>query len=210
MNSPKATTPTRVVLIAADDAAEPGVDGPQAPPAHELHLAMVRAGFHVAAVLPVDAFLPERLQQIEPDMIVVDAQASVRDTLEHVVLATRDERRPIVLFTDDNDTTFVRDAIAAGVVAYVVDGLAPDRVRPVLEVAMARFDYEQRLRRDLAEARSQLEERKRLDRAKGILMKRHGIDEPTAHARLRKAAMDQGLKMGAVAQRVIDAAELLG
>jgi response regulator NasT len=210
MSSTTPPEPTRVVLIAADDPPEPGVEDPQAPPAHELHLAMVRAGFHVAAVLPVDAFLPDRLQQIEPDMIVVDAQASVRDTLEHVVLATRDQRRPIVLFTDDNDTTFVRDAIAAGVVAYVVDGLAPDRVRPVLEVAMARFDYEQRLRRDLAEARSQLEDRKLLDRAKGILMKRHGIDEPAAHGRLRKAAMDQGLKMSAVAQRVIDAAELLG
>jgi response regulator NasT len=161
-------------------------------------------------VLPSDAFLPDRLSQIQPDMIIVDAESQARDTLEHVVMATRDARRPIVLFTDDDDTSHVRDAIAAGVTAYVVAGLEAERVKPVLEVAMARFQHEQALLRELADARSQLNERKVVERAKGLLMQRHGIAEGEAYARLRKTAMDKGLKLADVAQRILDVAELLG
>ncbi|OYU75081.1 MAG: response regulator, partial [Burkholderiales bacterium PBB5] len=139
-----------------------------------------------------------------------DAESQARDTLEHVVMATRDERRPIVLFTDDNDTTHMRDAIAAGVTAYVVAGLATERVKPVLDVAMARFQVEEKLRRELADARSQLTERKVVERAKGLLMKRHGLSEDEAYARLRKTAMDKGLKLADLAQRMIDALDLLG
>jgi len=160
-------------------------------------------------VLPADVFLPERLAQIGPDMIIVDAESQARDTLEHVVMATRNARRPIVLFTEDNDTTHVRDAIAAGVTAYVVAGLAPERVRPVLDVALARFQHEEALRRELADARNQLSERKVVDRAKGLLMQRHGLSEDDAYARLRKAAMDKGLKLADVAQRILDVADLL-
>jgi two-component system, response regulator / RNA-binding antiterminator len=136
----------------------------------------------------VDTFLPERLAQLQPDMIIVDAESQARDTLEHVVMATRDARRPIVMFTEDNDTRHVRDAIAAGVTAYVVAGLAPERVKPVLEVALARFEHEESLRRELAEARTQLADRKLIDRAKGLLMQRHAIAEPEAYARLRNRA----------------------
>ena len=157
----------------------------------------------------MDTFLPDRLAQLQPDMIIVDAESQARDTLEHVVMATRDARRPIVMFTDDPDTSHVRGAIAAGVTAYVVAGLAPERVKPVLEVALARFEHEEAMRRELAEARTQLADRKLLDRAKGLLMQRHQIDEPTAYARLRKAAMDKGLKMADIAQRIVDAADLL-
>jgi len=142
-------------------------------------------------------------------MIIVDAESQARDTLEHVVMATRNARRPIVLFTEDNDTTHVRDAIAAGVTAYVVAGLAPERVRPVLDVALARFQHEEALRRELADARNQLSERKVVDRAKGLLMQRHGLSEDDAYARLRKAAMDKGLKLADVAQRILDVADLL-
>ena len=142
-------------------------------------------------------------------MIIVDAESQARDTLEHVVMATRDARRPIVLFTDDSDTSHVRAAIASGVTAYVVAGLAPNRVKPVLEVALARFEHEEMMRHELAEARSQLSERKVVDRAKGMLMQRHQISEPDAYARIRKAAMDKGLKMAQIAQRIVDAADLL-
>ena len=86
---------------------------------------MLENGYNIVAVLPADVFLPDRLAQIQPDMIIVDAESQARDTLEHVVMATRDARRPIVLFTEDEDTSHVRDAIAAGVTAYVVAGLAP-------------------------------------------------------------------------------------
>lgn len=175
-----------------------------------LRLSLLEAGYNVVATLPGDRFLPERLAQIQPDMIVVDAESQGRDILEHVVVATRDERRPIVMFTADEDTSHVRKAIAAGVSAYVVAGTPTEHIKPVLDVAMARFEHEEKLRRELADARNQLEERKVIDRAKGLLMTRQGLTEQEAYARLRKAAMDKGIKLAEVAQRLIDAADLLG
>jgi two-component system, response regulator / RNA-binding antiterminator len=175
-----------------------------------LRIGLLQNGYNIVAVLPADVFLPDRLAQISPDMIIVDAESEARDTLEHVVMATRDARRPIVLFTNDDDTTHVRDAIAAGVTAYVVAGLAADRVKPVLDVALARFQHEEALRRELTDARSQLSDRKTIDRAKGILMSRQSLSEEEAYARLRKTAMDKGLKLGDVAQRILDVADLLG
>jgi response regulator NasT len=207
------TAATRIVIVAPDTLhAEPGDAAArlEVERSRSLHIGLLDAGYNIVAVLPIDAFLPERLAQIQPDMIIVDAESQARDTLEHVVMATRDARRPIVMFTEDNDTSHVRAAIAAGVTAYVVAGLAPDRIKPVLEVALARFEHEEALRRELAEARGQLADRKLLDRAKGLMMQRHGISEPEAYARLRKAAMDKGLKMSEIAQRIVDAADLLG
>ncbi len=203
---------TRIVIVAPDSQAhDPGDEDAaiEMERSRTLRIGLLEAGCNIVAVLPIDAFLPDRLAQLQPDMIIVDAQSQARDTLEHVVMATRDARRPIVLFTDDSDTRHVRAAIASGVTAYVVAGLAPERVRPVLEVALARFEHEQALRTELAEARGQLAERKVIDRAKGLLMQRHQIAEPEAYARIRKAAMDKGLKMAEVAQRIVDAADLL-
>ena len=175
-----------------------------------LRIGLLQNGYNIVAVLPADVFLPDRLAQIGPDMIIVDAESEARDTLEHVVMATRDARRPIVLFTNDDDTTHVRDAIAAGVTAYVVAGLAAERVKPVLDVALARFQHEESMRTELMDARSQLSDRKTIDRAKGILMSRQSLSEADAYARLRKTAMDKGLKLVEVAQRILDVAELLG
>lgn len=175
-----------------------------------LRIALLEAGYNVVATLPGDRFLPERLVQIQPDLIVVDAESQGRDILEHVVMATRDERRPIVMLSDDPDTSHVRRAIAAGVSAYVAAGTTAAQIKPVLDVALARFEHEERLRSELADARNQLEERKVIDRAKGLLMTRQGLPEQEAYARLRKAAMDRGLKLSEVAQRLIDAADLLG
>lgn len=174
-----------------------------------LRIGLLESGYNIVAVLPADTFLPERLAQIAPDMIIVDAESQARDTLEHVVMATRDERRPIVLFTNDEDTSQVGAAIAAGVSAYVVAGLAAERIRPVLEVALARFQHEESMRRELADARTQLSERKTIDRAKGILMARHQLTEDQAYSRLRKTAMDRGMKLADVAQRIVDVADLL-
>lgn len=210
MKSPQSL---RIVIVAPDslnpDPADPAaVD--EVARSRSLRIGLLQHGYNIVAVLPIDPFLPERLAQIQPDMIIVDAESQARDTLEHVVMATRDARRPIVLFTDDDDTSNVDDAIAAGVTAYVVAGLAPQRIKSVLDVAMARFRHEEELRRQLADARSQLDERKVVERAKGLLMKRQGIDEAQAYARLRKTAMDKGLKLAEVAQRIIDVADLLG
>ena len=203
----------RIVIVAPDslvsDASDPAAES-EVLRSRSLRIGLLQNGCNIVAVLPADVFLPERLAQIGPDMIIVDAESQARDTLEHVVMATRDARRPIVLFTEDNDTSHVRDAIAAGVTAYVVAGLAPDRVRPVLDVALARFQHEEHMRRELADARNQLSERKAIDRAKGLLMQRQGLSEDEAYARLRKTAMDKGLKLAEVAQRILDVADLLG
>lgn len=175
-----------------------------------LHMGLLQAQYDVVATLPADVFLSERIAQLRPDLIIVDAESEARDALEHVVVATRDERRPIVLFTNDQDTTHVPDAVAAGVCAYIVEGLAPQRIRPILQVAMARFRHEESLRAELKDARDELKDRKTIDRAKGILMQRQALSEKDAYDRLRKLAMDKGIKMVQIAQRMIDAAELLG
>ena len=201
----------RLVIIAPDLGPPTDEQGQLfAERSRQLRIGLLENGYNIVAVLPADVFLNERLAQLAPDMIIVDAESDARDALEHVVVATRDARRPIVLFTNDEDTTHVKDAVAAGVSAYIVDGLAPERIRPILEVAMARFEHEQDLRRELADARSELQNRKVIDRAKALLMQRHGLSEDAAYARLRKAAMNKGLKLAEVSQRMLDAAELLG
>jgi response regulator NasT len=176
----------------------------------QLRIDLLEGGFNLVATLPADTFLRERLAQLQPDMIIVDAESDARDSLEHVVMATRDERRPTVLFTNDDDTRHVKDAVAAGVCAYIVAGLATSRIRPILDVAMARFEHEQGLRRELADVRTELKDRKSIDRAKGLLMQRQGLSEQAAYEKLRKAAMDKGLRLGDVAQRMLDVADLLG
>lgn len=203
----------RIVIVAPDTLAPDPEDGAawwQAERSRSLRIGLLEGGYNIVAVLPPDAFLPERLAQIQPDMIIVDTESEARDTLEHVVFATRDARRPIVLFTEDNDSAHVKQAIAAGVTAYVVAGIASDRIKPVLDFALARFQHEETLRRELADARTQLSERKVIERAKGLLMSRHGCSEAEAYTRLRKAAMDKGLKLADVAQRLIDVSEMLG
>ena len=209
---PSQSQTLRLVVI-APDSLHPDADDDyaveQAERSRALRIGLLEAGYNVIAVLPTDTFLAERLAQLQPDMIIVDAESEARDALEHVVMASRDARRPIVMFTNDEDTRHVKDAVAAGVSAYVVAGLAPERIRPILEVAMARFQHEQALRRELADARSELHERKVIDRAKGILMRSRGIGEEEAYGLLRKAAMDQGKKVVDLAQALVMATDLL-
>jgi len=203
----------RIVVVAPDlEIEDPNDDHArtQAERSRALRIGLLESGFNLIATLPADVFLADRISQLQPDLIIVDAESEARDALEHVVFATRDARRPIVLFTDDNDTTHVRDAVAVGVSAYIVDGLSSTRIRPILDVAMARFEYEQRLRLERDDARSALQERTVVDRAKALLMERQGLNEKEAFTKLRKAAMDKGLKIGEVARRMLDMADLLG
>ena len=203
----------RLVVIApdlADAADDDAAARALAERSRQLRIGLLENGYNIIAVLPADAFLDQRLAQLQPDMIIVDAESEARDALEHVVMATRQARRPIVLFTNDNDTRHVKAAVAAGVSAYIVAGLSPERIRPILDVAMARFEHEQGLRSELASAKTELQDRKVIERAKGLLMQRQNLDEPAAYAKLRKAAMDKGLRLGEVAQRMLDAADLLG
>jgi response regulator NasT len=189
----------------------------QAERSRSLRIGLLESDFNLVASLPADVFLTERLAQLQPDLIIVDAESDARDALEHVVMATRDARRPIVMFTNDHDTNNARAAVAAGVTAYIVAGLQPDRIRPILDVALARFEQEQALRKELAETRNELNElstamhdRKVIDRAKTLLMQRQQLSEDVAYAKLRKTAMDKNLKIVEVAQRMLDVADLLG
>ncbi len=205
--------PLRIVVIAPDlSVSDPTDDhaADQAARSRSLRIGLLENGFNLVATLPVDVFLPERLSQLQPDMIIVDAESAARDTLEHVVMATREAPRPIVLFTNDDDTRHVKDAVAAGVSAYVVAGLEPERIRPILDVALARFEHEQALRQELQAARNELAGRRTIDRAKALLMQRQGLTEAQAYEKLRRTAMDKGLKIADVAQRILDVADLLG
>jgi response regulator NasT len=209
----------RIVVISPDlDVSDPQDSYAlnQAERSRSLRIGLLENGFNLVAVLPADVFLTERLAQLQPDLIIVDAESDARDALEHVVMATRDERRPIVMFTNDNDTSNARAAVAAGVSAYIVAGLSSERIRPILDVAMARFQHEQLLRQELADTRSELielstelKDRKVIDRAKHLLMQRQQLSEDAAYAKLRKTAMDKNLKLVDVAQRMLDVADLL-
>jgi response regulator NasT len=214
------TDALRIVVITPDLAIADPTDThaiDQAERSRSLRIGLLESDFNLVASLPADVFLTERLAQLQPDLIIVDAESDARDALEHVVMATRDARRPIVMFTNDHDTNNARAAVAAGVSAYIVAGLQPDRIRPILDVALARFEQEQALRQELADTRNELNElssavqdRKVIDRAKTLLMQRQQLSEEVAYAKLRKTAMDKNLKIVEVAQRMLDVADLMG
>ena len=175
-----------------------------------LRIGLLESGYDIVASLPADMYLPERISQLQPDMIIIDAESDARDVLEHIVIASRDERRPIVLFTEDETTSSMDAAMAAGVSAYVVAGLQPERIKPVLNVALARFRQEQKLLAELNETRHKLAERKVIDRAKGILMSSQRLTEDQAYQKLRSMAMNKNLKLAEIAQRILDVEDLLG
>ncbi|MES2160606.1 MAG: ANTAR domain-containing protein [Pseudomonadota bacterium] len=182
----------------------------QAERARALRIGLLEAGYDIIASLPPDMYLPERIAQLQPDMIIVDAESDARDVLEHIVIATRDERRPIVMFTESDDTESMEAAMAAGVSAYIVAGLQSDRIKPVLQVALARFRREQKLLDELSDTKSKLAERKIIERAKGLLMERQRFTEEQAFQKLRSMAMSKNLKLSEVAQRILDVEDLLG
>jgi response regulator NasT len=166
-------------------------------------------GCEVVATLIGRDDLQTAIGETRPDVIVIDMECPDRDTLEDMSRITRHQPLPTVMFVDRSDSDSIRAAVQAGVSAYVVGGLSPERVRPVLEVAIARFTEFQALRRELESAKSSLEERKVIERAKGILMKRRGLDEEAAFKLLRKMAMDRKARLATIARELVSAAELL-
>ena len=181
--------------------------------AETLRAALILAGYEVTASLsslngaPL-AFL-KTIDRLQPDVIVIDTDSPSRDVLEHLMIISQHAPRPVVMFTSDGTAETIRAATRAGVAAYVVDGLDKNRIKTIVDVAVARFEERQALRDQLAQANSKLAERKLIERAKGLLMKTRNLDEEAAYTALRKAAMDRNLKLGDVAQRIVDAAELL-
>ncbi|MFS2006302.1 ANTAR domain-containing response regulator [Duganella sp. CT11-25] len=196
-------------IIHAEDEGDEALQA-QVERARALRIGLLEAGYDIIASLPPDMYLPERIAQLQPDMIIVDAESDARDVLEHIVIATRDERRPIVMFTESEDTESMEAAVAAGVSAYIVAGLQSDRIKPVLQVALARFKREQKLLEELSDTKSKLAERKIIERAKGLLMERQRYTEEQAYQKLRSMAMSKNLKLSEVAQRIIDVEDLLG
>jgi response regulator NasT len=175
-----------------------------------LRAGLRRAGYEVSASLSSAGSLLAAIEQLKPDVIVIDTESPSRDVLEHLVVMTQHTPRPVVMFSNDSAPETIREAVRAGVSAYVVDGMDPDRIRAIIDVALAQFEDFQRLREELAEANLKLAERKLVERAKGLLMKSRSLDEEAAYALLRKSAMDRKLRLGEVAQQLIDAADLLG
>jgi response regulator NasT len=149
------------------------------------------------------------IEALKPDVIVIDIENPNRDMMEHLFQLTRTVGRPIAMFVDRSDTAQIEAAMDAGVSAYVVDGLKKERVKSILDMAVSRFNAFSRLQRELAEAKSALEERKVVERAKGILMKMRGLSEEEAFALLRQTAMNEKKKLSEIAQSVVTAAGLL-
>lgn len=147
---------------------------------------------------------------IDPDVILIDLANPSRDVLEQMFQVSRTVKRPIAVFVDQSDTAMIEASVDAGVSAYIVDGLRKDRVKPILDMTVSRFNAFDRLSRELDQARSELAERKVIERAKGILMKSRGISEEDAFALLRKTAMNEKKKLADIAQSVVTAAQLLG
>lgn len=155
------------------------------------------------------AGLLEKVRRARPDVILIHTNSPDRDTLEHLCCVSRDNPRPIALFTHDDDPERIRAALRAGVSAYVVRGLDTARLRSVIEVAVARFEEYQAMKQALDESRRQLAQRKVVERAKGIVMKQRGISEDEAYRLLRRLAMDRGKPLSEVAQTIVTADELL-
>jgi response regulator NasT len=168
------------------------------------------AGHERVTVLHEVNEVARKIETIAPDVVVIDLENPNRDRLEHFFSLSRALERPIAMFVDRSDGAEIESAVAAGVSAYVVDGLRKERVKPILDMAISRFNAFARLKRELQDARSELEDRKVIDQAKGILMRQRGLDEAAAYGLLRKTAMNQNRKLVDVAQSLLTAASLLG
>jgi response regulator NasT len=205
---PDPSAPKRLSVLIVTDPLD--TDRAQSDDAHAIAQALTGSGSLVLGVRAGDATLPEAVEQLKPDVVVVRSDSGVRDVLEHIAVATQHARRPIALFTDSEDRPTMREALGSGVSAYVVKGANRDRVQSVIEVAVERFAAEQALRNELSSTKTELADRKLIDRAKRLLMKRKGLDEPAAHHFLQDLAMKKGIRVRDAAERVIDLQSLLG
>jgi response regulator NasT len=167
------------------------------------------AGYDVVEVSMSASALLDRVADLQPDVIIIDSDSPTRDTLEQLSFVNAQQPRPIVLFTEDRDNKTIQAALQAGVSAYIVAGMQPDRLQPILDVAVARFEQERALRDELRDTQEKLAERKLIERAKGIVMKQKNVDEEEAYRLMRKLAMDRNRKLLEVAQQIIDVSELM-
>lgn len=172
--------------------------------------ALRAAGHYEVMVVGQTSSLARRVAEAAPDLVLIDLASPSRDVIEDLALASSPLQRPVALFVDESEDGLAEAAIEAGLSAYVVAGLTAKRIKPVLDAATARFGMIQRMRAELEATRRALEERKVIDRAKGLLMKAKGVDEDEAYAMLRRSAMSQNKRIPEVAQALVTAADLLG
>jgi len=173
-----------------------------------LEAGLREAGFANVVLVNNTTGLLDQVYRIDPDVILIDLENPSRDVLEQMFQVSRIVRRPIAMFVDHSDRNTIEAAVDAGVSAYIVDGLKKERVKHILDLCICRFNAVARLERELDRAKSELEARKVIDRAKGILMKLKDLSEEDAYALLRTTAMNEKRKIADVAQSVITAAEL--
>jgi two-component system, response regulator / RNA-binding antiterminator len=168
-----------------------------------------RQGHEVVGVVNSATLIHDIVLRLKPDVVIVDSESPTRDTLENLAVLSSTSPRPVVVFSQDAAQDTMRRALNAGVSAYVIDGLKPERLTPVLQVAIARFEQDNALRAQLAQAQNQVSDSKLVERAKGLLMQSGGMNEDQAHKHLRRLAMDRGMRLADIAKQVIDAHGLL-
>jgi response regulator NasT len=177
--------------------------------AEVLQRVLAQAGYEVIAYAPSTFDLHRQVGALKPDIIIIDTDSPDRDTLENLCVVSRDEPRPVVMFTHDGDSEKIRAATNAGVSAYVVGGMTPERIGPIIGAAIARFEQFQALKREFEELENKLADRKLIERAKGILMKSRNLSEEEAYGALRKQAMENNARLAEIARQVIAVAGLL-
>jgi two-component system, response regulator / RNA-binding antiterminator len=175
-----------------------------------LRTALIEAGFEVIDESGLIIDLPARVEAVRPDVILIDSDSPGRDVMEQVCLVTRDQPRPIVMFTDEQNPDVMRQAIQSGVSAYIVEGIQSQRLKPILDVAMLRFESDQALRAQLHARDQQMAERKRVELAKGMLMQMKSCNEEEAYTLMRRQAMSRQQKLIQVAEQIIAMNDLLG
>jgi response regulator NasT len=174
-----------------------------------LEQALKDQGYEVVCRLHDTEGLISRVEQIRPDIIIIELDSPDRDVLEHMATLNSHIPRPVVMFAETGDSQTIQKAIKAGVSAYVVDGMSPDRIQSIMDVAAARFREFQALRSELNDVRSELEDHKQLDQAKRLIMKHQKCTEDKAYSAMRKMAMDQGKSMTQIAKNIISVLEIL-
>lgn len=177
--------------------------------AEELSASLNAAGHRVAAVRSSIHDLTAQMEALKPDIVLIETDSPSRDTLENLAVMSRDMPRPVIMFTHEDNSDIMRAAFRAGVSAYIVDNLDMARIKPIIDVAVARFEEHQILKQAVADAQQKLSDRKVLEQAKGLLMKARGLDEEAAYAALRKLSMERAQPMAKVADELLAMAKLL-
>ena len=196
----KAATPPLKVLLVDE---EPGR-------AAILERALLDAGYVLVSRLSSADRLAEHVAVSQPDIVIVDIDSPDRDCLENMAVLSRSNPKPVIMFSDEDNEDTIASAIRAGVSAYVADGMNPERVRPIVQVAVARFREFQSLKNELQKTRDQLADRKLIDKAKGLLMKHRNFNEDEAYHAMRKLAMERNQRLVDTARSVIEVFEMLG